>query len=157
MRPHLRFLRSVLRHKWFVLVAGLKVGGIAWWRLLIHDWSKFTAAEWGPYVRRFGSGRGGAGGKAGDPDEFHRAWTHHWHLNAHHWEHWLVLQDDGALRPLVMPEHFTREMVADWMGAGRAYTGRWEVHEWFAKNGQRMNLHPVTRTFVEQLLRAPRG
>ena len=47
MKAHLRYLGYVLRHKWFVLVAGLKVGAPLW-RLLIHDWSKFTAAEWGP-------------------------------------------------------------------------------------------------------------
>jgi hypothetical protein len=41
-----------VRHKWFVLLAGLKTGAPLW-RLIIHDWSKFTPAERGPYVRPF--------------------------------------------------------------------------------------------------------
>ena len=152
MNSHLKYLGYVVRHKWFVLVAGLRVGGIPLWRLVIHDWSKFTPAEWGPYARRFGGGRSGVLDKSADAEEFHRAWTHHWHLNPHHWEHWLAFQDDGSTRPMRMPEHFAREMAADWMGAGRAITGRWEVREWYAKNAHRIVLHDETRATVERLL-----
>jgi hypothetical protein len=144
---HLQYLRYVVRHKWFVFVAGRKTGAPLW-RLVIHDWSKFMPAEWGPYARRFFSGNSGKLDKTGDPEEFHRAWTHHWHLNPHHWEHWLTA--DG--KPLTMPEPFVREMVADWMGAGRAITGKWEVLEWYQKNAERMLLHPQTRTRVRLLL-----
>ena len=41
MLPHLRYLSYVLRHKWYVLWAGLWLG-VPLWRLLIHDWSKFS-------------------------------------------------------------------------------------------------------------------
>lgn len=54
---------------------------------------------------------------------------------------------------LQMPEHFVREMVADWAGAGRAITGRWEVADWYAKNKGKMLLHPQTLALVERLLR----
>lgn len=151
MRPHLRYAWTVARHKVFVFVAGLRVGAPLW-RLAIHDWSKLTPAEWGPYVRRFSSGRAGAFDKAADPDEFHRAWTHHWHRNAHHWEHWLAFKGDGSVKPLVMPERLVREMVADWMGAGRAYTGTWDARDWYEKNRDRIVLAPETRARAEDLL-----
>jgi hypothetical protein len=144
---HARYLRYVLRHKWFVLVAGLRTGAPIW-RLVIHDWTKFTPAEWTPYVNRFFSGSAGKEDKSADPDEFHRAWTHHWHRNAHHWEHWL--RADGE--PMEMPEALVREMVADWMGAGRAITGRWEVCEWYAQTKAKQRIHPRTRVLVEWLL-----
>lgn len=143
---HLRYLKNLMKHKWFVFVAGRKTG-VGLVQLIIHDASKFTRAEWGPYVRRFGMGRAGQMDKADDPKEFMAAWRHHWQQNPHHWEFWLL---NGE--PQRMPEEYVREMVADWMGAGRAYTGRWEVAEWYEKNKERIKLHPGTRVWVEALI-----
>ena len=144
---HLRYLRTVLRHKWFVFVAGRRTG-VTLRRLLVHDLSKFSRAEWGPYARRFAGGRGGAMDHNADLDEWKRAWDHHWQRNSHHWEFWIDNYDE----PQEMSEMDAREMVADWMGAGRAYTGTWDAREWYAKNRDRIVLHPETRWFVEDLL-----
>lgn len=144
MLRNLRYLRTVLRHKWFVLIAGLRLGDIPLWRLLIHDWTKFSRAEWGPYVRRFEGGRAGSMDHGADPTEFHRAFEHHWQRNPHHWEYWVNI--------IEMPQTFAREMVADWMGAGRGYTGKWDVQEWYDKNKERILLAPKTRKYVESLL-----
>lgn len=151
MRAHLLYGWYVIRHKWFVAVAGRKLG-VPLWRLIIHDASKLTPAEWGPYVRRFYSGKAGALDKTNDPDDFHHAWVHHWHHNAHHWEHWLTFDGTGGYRPLRMPTVLVREMVADWMGAGRAITGQWDIIPWYSTNSTRMTLHPDVRQGVEALL-----
>lgn len=142
---HLRYARYVALHKLYVLRAGLQTGAPLW-RLLIHDWSKLTPAEWGPYVRAFYKGQGVR------ESGFHAAWLHHQHHNPHHWQHWVLREDDGDLMALPMPEHFAREMVADWAGAGRAITGSWDVSEWYAKHTEIMVLHPDTRVLVEELL-----
>ncbi len=159
MRPHLRYLSYVLRHKWFVLVAGLRVGGIPLWRLLVHDWSKFTPAEWGPYAEWFYGYHGQTWEGVEESHEvytrriaYDRAWLHHQHANPHHWQHWLLRLDDGPTLFLEMPEHFAREMVADWLGAGRAITGRWDVREWYGRNAERILLHRNTRQLVERLI-----
>lgn len=150
MISHWRYAKYVALHKWFVLRAGLRTKAPVW-RLLVHDWSKLTPAEWGPYRRRFFAGRSGkTDGR--DPDEWQRAWAHHWHRNAHHWEHWLVLRPGEAPRPMEMPERFIREMVADWMGAGRAITGEWEVAQWYDGNRETILLGPATRELVERLI-----
>jgi hypothetical protein len=52
VRAHLRYASYVTRHKWFVFRAGLKTRAPLW-RLLIHDWSKLSRAEWTPYVWSF--------------------------------------------------------------------------------------------------------
>jgi hypothetical protein len=52
VNKHWQYLKYVVRHKWFVLVAGLHVGAPLW-RLLIHDWSKFLPCEWRPYAAFF--------------------------------------------------------------------------------------------------------
>jgi len=62
--------------------------------------------------------------------------------------------DRGDVIPLEMPEKYVKEMVADWMGAGRAITGRWECQEWYEKNKGKMILHKWTRNLVELFLRA---
>ena len=51
-----------------------------------------------------------------------------------------------------MPDHFAREMVADWMGAGRAITGKWEVATWYAANRDRQVMHPNTRRKVDEFI-----
>lgn len=148
MKPHLRYASYVVRHKWFVFVAGLKTRAPIW-RLLIHDWSKLSRAEWTPYVRSFY--------RPDIPREakqaaFDAAWLHHQHRNPHHWQHWLLQEDDGGLKTLEMPSALIREMVADWMGAGRAITGRWEVAEWYAKTRGTIQLHPFTQYDVDVLI-----
>lgn len=159
---HWRYLIYLARHKWFVFVAGLRVGAPIW-RLVIHDWSKFLPCEWFPYVEYFYGRR--AWLRDNEPDDcrfwelaapyhaaFDRAWLHHQHRNPHHWQHWILREDDGQVKWLEMPDNFVREMVADWMGAGRAITGRWSADEWFAKNQALIQLHPAVLAKVEQLL-----
>lgn len=159
MNAHLRYLSYVVRHKWFVLLAGLRTGAPLW-RLVIHDWSKFTPSEWLPYVDYFYRGGGVAahaskGGRydpADGPVAFNVAWLRHQHRNPHHWQHWILREDDGGTLALRMPEHFAREMVADWMGAGRAQGHGDDVRQWFATNSHRIVLHPATRRLVEILV-----
>jgi hypothetical protein len=142
LRSHLRYLGYVLRHKWHVAVAGWALG-VPLWRLVIHDWTKFTPAEWGPYVRRFFPA-----GQPADPAAFDRAWEHHWTRNRHHWQYW-TRNRPGA--PVPMPETYAREMVADWIGAGYAQ-GKPDTAAWYATNRDRKVLAPETRALVERLL-----
>ena len=144
--PHLRYLKYVVRHKAFVFWAGIQIGGIPIWRLIIHDWSKMTFAEWKPYVNTFYTENKGA------PGDFDTAWLHHQHHNPHHWQYWVLREDDGAVKVLEMPKKFAREMVADWMGAGKAITGKWDAAGWYLKNEDKIKLHPKTSLLVENLL-----
>ncbi|MEO7909410.1 MAG: DUF5662 family protein [Roseiflexaceae bacterium] len=150
MLPHLRYLAYVLRHKWHVFVAcrGLHV---PLWQAIIHDWTKFLPCEWFPYVQRFY----GAATLQRDhkSDAFDRAWNHHQKSNRHHWQYWaLVTERDAArVRALAIPPRYAREMVADWIGAGRAQ-GKPDVAAWYAANAAKMVLHEHTRTLVEQLI-----
>lgn len=150
--------------------AGLKTQAPKW-RLLIHDWSKLTPKEWVAYREAFygvapvGLIEHYKGMKVvytGDEAkkkwqehvdrQFKYAWLHHQHLNPHHWQHWLLRQDNGRTLAMDMPEHFIREMVADWVGAGYAINGKVEVQDWYEKNKQHMILSPDTKELVEELL-----
>ena len=146
MSAHLRYLSYVMRHKWHVARGGL-IFGVGWWRIFKHDWTKFVPAEWGPYVDCFYR-------EGGEKAAFKAAWLHHIHWNDHHWQHWYLLNDDGEIDILPMPEACVREMVADWYGAGYAINGRDDLDGWYAKNSQKMSLHPTTREVVVDLLKA---
>lgn len=205
---HFRYLSYLIRHKWFVFVAGLKVKA-SLWRLLKHDWSKFLPSEWFPYVESFYGGHKYSERPPEVVEAFDTAWLHHQNRNDHHWQYWLLTNDkqkprlrlhsddtdintvflrvmekerevarlhipimdayraiDQAWREgeflvggfnrqpvaLAMPEAAIREMVADWAGAGRVITGKWEVVDWYRKNRDNIVLHPDTRSRVEELL-----
>lgn len=150
---HWLYFKYVVRHKYYVYKAG-RVTGAPLWRLIIHDWSKFTIAEWFPYVENFygaeipkeGSSYDGPWAKlrrSARKQAFRYAFLHHIHHNPHHWEHWVLVE------PQPMPQHFVREMVADWCGAGRAISGKWDQAEWYEKNKDRIKLDPLTRKEVE--------
>jgi len=147
------FFESLHLHKLYVLEAGLIVGGIPEEALFNHDASKFTEAEYPHYARQFH-------GDKGDPDGFARAWLHHIHYNPHHWQHWIF--PDGysptgskiisGLMP--MPVVYVREMVADWMGASRAYTGSWDMSDWLNTHliGDKIKAHPETIDLIYDVL-----
>lgn len=143
---HLRYARYLVRHKWFVFRAGLRTHAPLW-RLLVHDYTKLMPVEWRAYATYF-YGTKSAAAKAA----FDRAWLHHQHRNPHHWQHWVLRADSGDLKVLPMPEKFVREMVADWAGAGRAITGKWEVAAWYAANEDRIVLDPRARLQVRSLI-----
>jgi len=151
--PTLRYLAATLKHKWFVLRAGLRTGAPIW-RLLIHDWTKFLPSEAPHYGRRFYGGGGDALG-------FAYAWNHHSKANPHHWEYWIPVTSQKsspvkAGEPLPMPEWAVREMVADWLGAARAYEGSWprdlDNWGWYRDNAATLRLHDETRALLGKVL-----
>lgn len=148
VRRHWAYLKYLLRHKWFVLLSTWKTGSTLWAGLR-HDLSKFRPSEWIPSARTFYTLNGDK--RYVSTLEYDRAWLLHQRRNPHHWEFW-ILVDNAACAALEMPQHYVREMVADWMGAGRAITGRWEVGEWYEKNKRTMLLHANTRKLVEDIL-----
>jgi hypothetical protein len=155
MKHHIQYLKYVLRHKWYVFRAGL-VFGAPFWRLVVHDLSKFRPSEWFPYARYFYK-RGYSDKTAGNR-AFDRAWLLHQHRNDHHWQHHVLREDSGGAKYLPMSWAQVREMVADWAGAGRAITGNWiDVYTWHERNHHLMLMHPWTRARVEEVMDEGRG
>jgi hypothetical protein len=212
MKKHFQYLWYILRHKWFVFLAGIKIGAPIW-RLIVHDLSKFRPSEWFAYVNFFYGKK--IESLAKDRQEaFDRAWLHHQRRNPHHWQYWVLTEDNpggehhpnkndgdinsisvrvrdkygadqkvvcevpipagidgytaidigffnaqticsalnGGVKVIRMPPKYVKEMVADWAGAGRAITGKWEVADWYEKNCDRMLLDNVIRFEIRQLM-----
>ncbi len=161
---HLKYLNYIVRHKWFVALACLSRG--LWWRAVVHDFSKFRPDEWFPYVEYFYGEKYTNEQRhqcfnvtgcllpteASVNEAFDKAWLLHQNRNSHHWQFWVLKNDDGSTVPLEMPKRDMLEMLSDWDGAGRAITGRYDTANWYLKNREKMALHPKTRTEVEQNL-----
>lgn len=176
MKPHLKYLRYVLLHKLYVYAAGRLLsklrGEYRWrlfWRLVFHDMSKFSRAEWGPYVWSFystkdvGAARSRIGRKVRDDRDvkyaFNVAWLHHQHVNDHHWQHWLLREDSGANIQLLPPAWAIDEMVADWIGAGSKILRHpnlaecvAETVQWYVKQYAVLQLRTQARERVERSL-----
>lgn len=118
----------------------------------IHDLSKFSREEFAAYAMHFHGG--------GSPDFFPGAWLHHIHNNPHHWQHWMFpdgfhLKDSEMEGGVVfMPNYYALEMIADWMGASKVYSGTNDMSDWLAKNIPKITLHSRTAEYVRQTLDA---
>jgi hypothetical protein len=132
-----------------MFVASCKIGS-SLWLALIHDLSKFYPSEWFPYARTFYKTDGSK--QYNETAEFAKAWNYHQKRNKHHYQYWLITWDRGKTEPLEMPIKYVKEMVADWMGAGRAINGKWEVGEWYNKNKKNILLHPDTKFMVKLII-----
>jgi hypothetical protein len=149
MKRHLNYLKYLLRHKWFVFVA-CRACGVPFWQAILHDWHKFLPSEWGPYLRTFYAPDGSTQYK--ESPEFAASWNLHQKRARHHWQFWVMYWDRGDADALPMPERYVREMVADWWGAGRAITGKWDALVWYFNNTSKMFMHQETRELVKNIL-----
>ena len=140
MYLYARFVYRILHHKWWVLLYGLKIGGIPLRRLIVHDFSKFHRAEFFPRFKR----QILCTLKDGDL-EWELAKDYHHRHNAHHWQYWVR---SGVALP--MPEAFVREMVADWFAAKKTYNDT--VPGWLREEFPKMNLHIETVSCMIKVL-----
>ncbi len=158
---HIKYLWYIIRHKYYVTIECFKIGLI--WRGLMHDLSKFLPDEWFPYADYFYGEynsfneiphdfRYYVKTKESVKEAFDLAWLKHIHRNKHHWQYWILRNDDGPREALEMPDKYLKEMLCDWIGAGKAITGKNDLKIWYAKNKDKMTLHPNTRSKVEEVL-----
>lgn len=138
-----KYLVSLEKHIGFVREAGKQIG-VNPVQLKLHDLSKWSEEEFPAYANKF----------YGEPNDlaFKYAWLNHLRSNKHHWNHWLLQNDEDGLEPLEMPQNYALEMVADWMGASMAYTGSYDMTDWLKANYGRIILHPSTREYVSGIL-----
>ena len=156
IKRHINYLKYVVKHKWFVFKACLYLN-VSWYNAIMHDMSKFLPSEWFPYAETFYKENGDS--QYNETKEFNIAWNHHQKRNPHHWQYWLLKMDRGDNIPLEIPINYLKEMIADWIGAGRAINGKYfnengnlEVYEWYQKNKEKIILHETSKRMLENIL-----
>lgn len=118
-RKMLNHLSTIRKHrKWvrkYCFMAGIP------WRGIKHDLSKYSPTEFFESAR-YWTGTSSPINEAKKDKGYSLAWLHHRGRNTHHWAYWADNFSEGTtIYP--MPKDDFIEMVCDFLGAGRAYSG----------------------------------
>lgn len=118
--------------------------------LQAHDNSKYSKEEYDAYDAYFYGGE-----KTKEVEEaFNYAWLHHIHNNPHHWQYWVLINDDpeeGTVA-LDIPYKYVIEMICDWWSFSWKSGNLYEIFDWYDAHKKRMILSEHARELVEQIL-----
>lgn len=116
-----------------------------------HDESKYTSKEYDAYDRYFyGGNRSYA-----VVQDFKYAWLNHIHNNPHHWQYWVLHNDEPGegLNVLDMPYNYIIEMICDWWAFSWKKGDLTEIFNWYDDHKDYMKLSAGTRKIVEEILK----
>lgn len=128
----------------------LLVDGVAWQTEFAHDASKNEPDEYEAYDQYFyGNNRSFA-----VVQDYRRAWLLHIHRNPHHWQYWVLINDDPKEGEILieMPINYILEMICDWWSFSWTKGNLWEIFKWYDEHKNYMKLHSNTRKKVEEIL-----
>ena len=127
------------------------------WSIEYHDESKYSGEEYAAYDAYFYGGNK----SYKVVQDFNKAWLHHIHENPHHWQHWLLFEDDpdrnGSYICIEMPREYVLEMISDWWSFSWKKGDLYEIFNWYEDHKGIMQLHKNTRKLVEEILDRMRG
>lgn len=128
---------------------------IQWPIFIEHDESKFNWDEYFAYDDYFyGNNRSTSVVK-----DFQRAWLLHIHRNPHHWQYWVLINDDPSEGEIAleMPYNYIVEMICDWWSFSWEKGRLSEIFSWYDEHSAYIKLAPKTREIVEDILWEIRG
>lgn len=115
-----------------------------------HDQSKTESDEYEAYDKYFyGGNRSYA-----VVQDFRRAWLIHIHRNPHHWQHWILINDDPAEGEIIMdmPYNYIIEMICDWWAFSWSKGKLDEIFAWYDEHKNYMKISDNTRKIVDSIL-----
>lgn len=117
---------------------------------IAHDWSKSNREEYDPYDAYFYGGNK----SYAVVQEFNYAWLRHIHNNPHHWQYWVLINDDPKEGEIIldMPFEYILEMICDWWAFSWKSENLAEIFKWYEKHAAYMKLSTKTRDTVEYIL-----
>ena len=118
--------------------------------IAIHDTSKDWPEEYNAYDAYFyGNNR-----SYNVVEEFNKAWLHHIHHNPHHWQYWVLIQDDSTEEIFVdMSMKYIIEMICDWWSFSWISGNLYEIFDWYDAHKTHIMLSKNTREIVEDILK----
>ena len=114
-----------------------------------HDQSKYDKEEYDAYDKYFYGNR-----SYEVVQNFNYAWLQHIHKNPHHWQHWILINDDSYLGivALEIPLNYIIEMICDWWSFSWRSGNLYEIFDWYAKHRDGMQMNDTSRKIVEDIL-----
>lgn len=115
-----------------------------------HDQSKNDKEEYDAYDAYFYGGNR----SFNVVQNFNRAWLRHIHMNPHHWQHWVLINDEPKEGEIIleMPYDYIIEMICDWWTFSWSSGNLFEIFDWYDGHSAYMKLAPNTRKTVEDIL-----
>lgn len=116
-----------------------------------HDKSKSDLYEYGPYDNYFYNNDHSYSGL----QAFNKAWLTHIHKNPHHWQYWVLHNDDPneGMVILDMEYNYIIEMICDWWSFSWKNGKPFEIFDWYNEHKQYILLSDKTKMQVEDLLK----
>lgn len=126
------------------------VDSINWQVCYNHDSSKDLPDEYEAYDKYFyGNNKSYA-----VVQNFNKAWLMHIHRNPHHWQHWILINDDPGEGMVIMdmPYKYIIEMICDWWAFSWKKGNLNEIFSWYDEHKDYIKLSDKTRKTVEDIL-----
>ena len=121
-----------------------------WQITLSHDGSKTKSDEYEAYDAYFYGGNR----SFKVVQEFNKAWLLHIHRNEHHWQHWVLINDDPEedVIAIEMPYNYVIEMICDWWSFSWGSADLSSIFKWYDERKNYIVFHDKTRALVENIL-----
>ena len=115
-----------------------------------HDTSKTNLDEYVPYDLYFYGGNR----SYQVVQDFNYAWLKHIHRNPHHWQYWVLNNDEPTQGQIIleMPYQYILEMICDWWAFSWRSGDQTEIFTWYDNHKDYMKLGERTRVTVEDIL-----
>ena len=86
--------------------------------------------------------------------DYQVAWLLHIHRNPHHWQYWVLINDDPKEGEVIleMPYNYILEMICDWWSFSWSQGKLDEIFNWYDEHSKYMKLATDTRKTVEDIL-----
>lgn len=120
-----------------------------WQICLNHDYSKTETDEYEAYDAYFYGGN-----RSFDVvQNFNKAWLLHIHRNPHHWQHWVLINDEPNEGEIViqMPINYIIEMICDWWAFSWSKGDLTQMFSWYEERKDYIKMHKNTRKTVEDI------
>lgn len=126
------------------------ISNLEWQCCFDHDQSKSESDEYEAYDAYFY----GNNKSYQVVQDYRKAWLLHLHRNPHHWQHWILINDDPKEGEILieMPVNYIWEMICDWWAFSWAKGNLHEIFKWYDEHKNYMKLHTNTRKKVEEIL-----
>lgn len=124
-------------------------------QLVNHDSSKYCREEYIAYDEYFyGDMTSSENSLDQVKEDFNYAWLHHIHNNSHHWQYWVLINDDAKEGTIALdiPYRYVIEMICDWWSFSFKTGNLYEIFGWYKTHKDRMILSDHTRELVEEIL-----
>lgn len=122
--------------------------------ILHHDDSKMSEDEYNAYDDYFYGKLYGKSRSFEVVENFNRAWLLHIHRNPHHWQYWILRNDDPDEGEILidMPDCYIIEMICDWWSFSWKKEKLTEIFAWYNERKDYIKLSSYTRKKVENIL-----